>query len=183
MGPFNNSELHDVSRENFSFWNKTKTIIHVCSKYIILHWQVFLFIKEIYEKRNVNSKQIVIKLHISHSSLSPQQCPFIKWTASAVLISACCCFSWCCWTWSDLNACLLYSLQWHHSPVFPTFSSPLSLFSIAFFFHSSSFGCMFSHVFESIIVHLHVSVVLQINAQDIHYQEQLGHGNGGTVYK
>uniref|UniRef100_A0A7N9AQ25 mitogen-activated protein kinase kinase n=1 Tax=Mastacembelus armatus TaxID=205130 RepID=A0A7N9AQ25_9TELE len=23
----------------------------------------------------------------------------------------------------------------------------------------------------------------QINAQDIHYQEQLGHGNGGTVYK
>uniref|UniRef100_A0A4W6BRE2 mitogen-activated protein kinase kinase n=1 Tax=Lates calcarifer TaxID=8187 RepID=A0A4W6BRE2_LATCA len=26
-------------------------------------------------------------------------------------------------------------------------------------------------------------VVLQINAQDIHYQEQLGHGNGGTVYK
>uniref|UniRef100_A0AAX7SG78 mitogen-activated protein kinase kinase n=1 Tax=Astatotilapia calliptera TaxID=8154 RepID=A0AAX7SG78_ASTCA len=24
---------------------------------------------------------------------------------------------------------------------------------------------------------------LQINAQDIHYQEQLGHGNGGTVYK
>uniref|UniRef100_A0A3Q3FZZ3 mitogen-activated protein kinase kinase n=1 Tax=Labrus bergylta TaxID=56723 RepID=A0A3Q3FZZ3_9LABR len=25
--------------------------------------------------------------------------------------------------------------------------------------------------------------LLQINAQDIHYQEQLGHGNGGTVYK
>ncbi|KAA8595932.1 hypothetical protein FQN60_011223 [Etheostoma spectabile] len=24
---------------------------------------------------------------------------------------------------------------------------------------------------------------LKINAQDIHYQEQLGHGNGGTVYK
>lgn len=58
---------------------------------------------------------------------------------------------------------------------------PLSLFSIVFY--SSSFGSMFSHVFESIIVHLHVSVVLQINAQDIHYQEQLGHGNGGTVYK
>ncbi|KAM7405837.1 hypothetical protein PAMP_000257 [Pampus punctatissimus] len=27
-----------------------------------------------------------------------------------------------------------------------------------------------------------VCVGLQINAQDIHYQEQLGHGNGGTVY-
>uniref|UniRef100_A0A674MKL5 mitogen-activated protein kinase kinase n=1 Tax=Takifugu rubripes TaxID=31033 RepID=A0A674MKL5_TAKRU len=26
-------------------------------------------------------------------------------------------------------------------------------------------------------------VALQINAQDIHYQEQLGHGNGGAVYK
>uniref|UniRef100_A0A8C9ZPW8 mitogen-activated protein kinase kinase n=1 Tax=Sander lucioperca TaxID=283035 RepID=A0A8C9ZPW8_SANLU len=32
---------------------------------------------------------------------------------------------------------------------------------------------------STIIVHL----CLQINAQDIHYQEQLGHGNGGTVYK
>lgn len=26
-------------------------------------------------------------------------------------------------------------------------------------------------------------VAPQINAQDIDYQEQLGHGNGGTVYK
>lgn len=28
-----------------------------------------------------------------------------------------------------------------------------------------------------------VFVAVQINALDICYQEQLGHGNGGTVYK
>uniref|UniRef100_A0A3Q1J224 mitogen-activated protein kinase kinase n=1 Tax=Anabas testudineus TaxID=64144 RepID=A0A3Q1J224_ANATE len=51
--------------------------------------------------------------------------------------------------------------------------------------HISSTGCMFFHVITSQVplVYMCVFVVLQINAQDIHYQEQLGHGNGGTVYK
>lgn len=129
MGPFNNSELHDVSGENSFFGKKLKqsSMLALNTSY---YTDSFSFLLRKFMKSGMSTANKVIKLHISHSSLSPQQCPFINWTANAVLISACCFFSRCCWTWSDLNACLVYSLQWRHSPVFPT---TLSLFSIVFF--------------------------------------------------
>lgn len=52
-----------------------------------------------------------------------------------------------------------------------------------------SFTCVFTRTHPSVDLFLFVTgafllfVALQINAQDICYQEQLGHGNGGTVYK
>lgn len=53
-----------------------------------------------------------------------------------------------------------------------------------------SFTCVFTRTHPSVDLFLLVTgafllsfVALQINAQDIYYQEQLGHGNGGTVYK
>lgn len=52
-----------------------------------------------------------------------------------------------------------------------------------------SFTCVFAYIHPSVGLFLLVTgaflffVTLQINAQDIYYQEQLGHGNGGAVYK
>lgn len=52
-----------------------------------------------------------------------------------------------------------------------------------------SFTCVFTHTHSSLALFLLVTgafllfLAMQINAQDIYYQEQLGHGNGGAVYK
>lgn len=52
-----------------------------------------------------------------------------------------------------------------------------------------SFTCVFTRTHPSVDLFLLLTgtfllfVALQINAQDIYYQEQLGHGNGGAVYK
>lgn len=66
------------------------------------------------------------------------------------------------------------------SPLSPQLSG-FSALLYWFAFHRLSFGCMFSRVIES--KNWHLCACLQINAQDIQYQEQLGQGNGGTVYK
>lgn len=43
--------------------------------------------------------------------------------------------------------------------------------------------CPFSFLYLSFILPLSDFLIFKINEQDIQFQEQLGHGNGGTVYK
>lgn len=56
--------------------------------------------------------------------------------------------------------------------------SPLYLFHLCIYTHPFFIGSVLTCNRRFLLF-----VTMQINAQDIYYQEQLGHGNGGAVYK
>lgn len=100
------------------------------------------------------------KLSLNCASVTPplsqEQCSFIKWTANVVLISSppSCFFHFlCCWTWSDLNALLVHSLQWQCSPLSPFLF--LSLFQLCTYTDHPLVAChlMLYHL-STIIVYI-----------------------------
>lgn len=91
----------------------------------------------------------------------------------------------CCY-WSCSRSAAPLEMTREPNPLFMAcgciFPSPKYFCSLVTSFYFMAV-CPFSFLYLSFISPLSHFLIFKINEQDIQYQEQLGHGNGGTVYK